>query len=673
VPVIGVSAGVRDETGIVAMMRAAGGTGCGEPGRVPCGMTIALAALRRRPGPEPSERTSPRGGIRATTVTNSTVSDGASGADGGARFEEARRVEALGRLRRATLVLLPPLTLALAVNLRVFGDGMPVRVLALLGMLGLAALTHVAVAQRAAGRRAIPIAVAFVMALGILLTGLFVEPAGGRDVHMGTISALMMGAAIVIPWGVGPQLAVGVMLACAYAFLPGWDAASGGQTVDFAFSLVDCVALSAVGAYVLDRQRRVAFAEREQALATTAQRELLLDASRELNGSLDLAETATTIARAAHALVGGDTVALVAVDERRGVLRTLAVAGAPRDVDREILNVEVPANALSSLLEQLATDGWATTASGELAGLAELIREQFGVTESLYVAVARKGELLAYLTFNYRAPDGHFTEEQRRLAEGFAPQCAIALANARLVGDLQSANRVKTEFVSTMSHELRTPLSVMLGYVDVLADAVRDEQSRIVLDRMRIAGQDLLELVQATLDLNRLESGQDPACLEAVSMHELWDELAMQFSAIRPRDGVALRWEAQGMPVAFTDRRKVKIVVKNLVGNALKFTPAGEVTAAVRLSGGRCVVVVRDTGIGIPPEHLPGIFEMFRQVDNSDRRSHGGVGLGLYIVRQLAEQLGATLDVASTVGRGTTFTLSLPTVSAERLGAAAAA
>src|SRR4029453_18895076 len=99
---------------------------------------------------------------------------------------------------------------------------------------------------------------------------------------------------------------------------------------------------------------------------------------------------------------------------------------------------------------------------------------------------------------------------------------------------------------------------------------------------------------------------------------------------------------------------------------------AGEILASVRAAGDHCLVVVRDTGIGIPAEHLHGIFEMFRQVDNSDRRAHGGVGLGLYIVRKLCEQVDATLDVRSGVGQGTTFTVSLPLVPAATQSAAAA-
>ncbi len=585
-----------------------------------------------------------------------------SGGEGGAgaRFADACRAEALGRLRRATFYLLPPLTLALAVNVRVFGDSMPLRALALIGMLALAALTHVVVGQRFAGRRAVPIAIVFVLALGALLLGVLAETSGERDVHLGSISALMMGAAIIIPWGMWPQLVVAVTIAAAYTLIPQSDVVGSTHAVDLLMSLTDCVALSTVGAYVLDRQRRQAFRDGEEARRATRERKLLLDAGAELNASLDFEDTVATITRVGRRLIEADTVACILVDHKREVLRTVAVAGDVQEVDREVLNLDVPLLALEPLLHALRTRGWAVSPGPGLEPLAQLARAQFGVLATLFVAVERDGRLLGYINFNYRRARAPFDADEIRLARGFAAQCAIALANAHLVADLHRANRVKTEFVSTMSHELRTPLSVILGYADVLDETVKDLEGRVVLDRIRVAGRELLDLVQATLDLNRLESGQDPAHCEAVGLQELWDELAGQYAAVARPSGVALRWEVIGSPHALTDRRKLKIIVKNLVGNAIKFTSQGEVHACVRATGERCLVVIRDTGMGIPAEHLDGVFEMFRQVDNSDRRAHGGVGLGLYIVRKLAEQLDATLDVRSTVDVGTTFTLSLP-------------
>jgi signal transduction histidine kinase len=228
-----------------------------------------------------------------------------------------------------------------------------------------------------------------------------------------------------------------------------------------------------------------------------------------------------------------------------------------------------------------------------------------------------------------------------------------------LVDELDRANRAKLDFVSTMSHELRTPLHIIAGYGDMLGDPEFTDRSR-ALDGIRRANAELLDLVEATLDLNRLESGRDQPQIAAVELPELWQELALELTAL-PRDaGVRLAWLPADAAVLLTDRRKVKIVLKNLVGNALKFTHRGRVEIGCRVDGSECALSVSDTGIGIAAEHLATIFEPFRQLDGSDRRRYGGVGLGLHIVQRLCRQLGAELTVTSEAGRGSTFTVRLP-------------
>jgi signal transduction histidine kinase len=343
--------------------------------------------------------------------------------------------------------------------------------------------------------------------------------------------------------------------------------------------------------------------------------------------------------------------------------------GALTAADRAVEHLEVPLETITPLIEEIRTRG-VVCVPDALPEFAALIHDQFGIRASMYTAIQHENALLGYLVFNYRRGGVTFSETDVALARGFATCCAIALAKGRLVADLQRADRVKIEFVSTMSHELRTPLHVILGYADLLADIVEEPEGRRGIERIQVSSRELLELIEATLDINRLESGSDPARLAALPMGELWDELAGEFNALPQSDGVTLRWEQTPGVVALTDRRKLKIVVKNLVGNALKFTRIGEVVASVHHEQERCVVRVRDTGIGIAAEHLSSVFEMFRQVDSSDRRSFGGVGLGLYIVRKLVEQLGATLEVTSTVGQGTTFTVSLPTTHGRAAAAA---
>jgi signal transduction histidine kinase len=229
----------------------------------------------------------------------------------------------------------------------------------------------------------------------------------------------------------------------------------------------------------------------------------------------------------------------------------------------------------------------------------------------------------------------------------------------RLVDELERANRTKLEFVSTMSHELRTPLNIIAGYGDMLRDSDFAERDR-ALDGIRRANTELLELVEATLDLNRLESGRDQPQLAPVALQDLWNELSTELAGVPRAAGVRLEWRPVTSVVLLSDRRKLKIILKNLVGNALKFTPRGHVEIDCRFDAACCVLTVADTGIGIAAEHLKSVFEPFRQVDGSDRRHYGGVGLGLHIVRRLCAQLGADVAVTSQPGRGSTFTIRLP-------------
>ena len=266
---------------------------------------------------------------------------------------------------------------------------------------------------------------------------------------------------------------------------------------------------------------------------------------------------------------------------------------------------------------------------------------------------------------------GHFRGQrtlgrpQLRLAEGLGHHASIALQNARMVADLEAADRLKSEFVSTMSHELRTPLNVIIGYTEMLreggAGPISPAQLELV-DRLDARGRELLELIEATLRVGRLEAGRDTVEIAPIELPHLVQALQAATAGLPRPEGVGFEWEVprEARPTILTDRTKLALVVRNLVSNAFKFTPDGKVVVRTMLRGGTLVIEVRDTGVGIGAEHLPIIFDMFRQVDGSMTRRHGGVGLGLYIVKQFVARLGGTVEVASTPGRGSTFRVLLP-------------
>ena len=228
----------------------------------------------------------------------------------------------------------------------------------------------------------------------------------------------------------------------------------------------------------------------------------------------------------------------------------------------------------------------------------------------------------------------------------------------------EAAERTKSEFLATMSHELRTPLNVILGYTDMLIDGGFGELPTAQVDILRRIDRNsrvLFELISMVLDLNRLEAGRLPVDVKEVRAAQLLGELKAEMQGLCEQSGLAHVWQgAPGLPLLYTDPGKLKVVLKNLVSNAVKFTKEGSVTVEAQMQRGGVEFRVRDTGIGIPADALSFIFEPFRQVDSSDTRLYSGSGLGLHIVQRLLGLLGGTITVESVVGQGSTFRVWLP-------------
>ena len=286
-----------------------------------------------------------------------------------------------------------------------------------------------------------------------------------------------------------------------------------------------------------------------------------------------------------------------------------------------------------------------------------------GVQVALYLALRRGEALIGVLSAGYRTRSEPFTARQERVAHGIAQLASMALQNARLVEELEHANRLKDDFLAMFSHELRTPLNIILGYNDLLLGGMfgdlTTEQAEI-LRRVNKSAQGLTTLVAAILDLSRLEMRQLPLKLQEVNLATLVEEVKTETENQGGKEGLVHLARRSATAGLRTDSLKLKIILKNLLNNALKFTERGSITLDVHPHADGVEITVADTGVGIAPDAMPIIFDAFRQADSSTTRHYSGVGLGLYIVRRFLDLLGGSITVESEVGRGSTFRLFLP-------------
>ncbi len=331
---------------------------------------------------------------------------------------------------------------------------------------------------------------------------------------------------------------------------------------------------------------------------------------------------------------------------------------------RELVRMmRIPRAAIATLLSQLDQHEVVHLIPTATPGLSAAFAMEHGSSATLYIALRRGANIIGILTAGHRK-HGAFAERHERIARGITQIASITLANAELLEELARANRLKSEFVATMSHELRTPLHIILGYTEMLlggAYGVVSAQQADPLDRMDKNARELLEMIQATLDLSRLEGNTVEVQVQDIVTPSFLRELDMETRALQHASNLRFEWDIPAeLPVLQSDPVKLKMVLKNLIGNAVKFTDTGYVTIGAVGRDGGVEISVADSGIGIPPEHHAAIFEAFRQVDGSDTRRHDGAGLGLYIVQRLLEVLGGSISVQSRVGQGSTFRVWLP-------------
>lgn len=375
----------------------------------------------------------------------------------------------------------------------------------------------------------------------------------------------------------------------------------------------------------------------------------------------EVADTTALLAilcEAASAQCGGQGATLVSVEDDEGILVSAVGLLAPARGRRFPLAGSLAREALESRQVAMVEDFAAT----ERPLVQRLTDIPIGpILVAPLIAHERVLGLLVVARDRRSIP--FTTRDSQRLA-AVADYAALAVWKSQLLEHAQEADRAKGRFLATMSHELRTPLTALAGYEELLVDSVLgplNDPQREVLERMHYVTEHLAAVIEEVLAYTNLETGGETVRPTDFLAADLLSAAAAVVQPLADQKRIPLVTESEAKPIRMTtDIDKARQIIVILVGNAIKFTEKGEVRLSVSQLDGEVRYGVCDTGIGIAPVDIQRLFRPFTQLDSGLTRKHGGTGLGLYISQRLAGLLRGRIEVASTPGVGSTFTLVLP-------------
>jgi signal transduction histidine kinase/DNA-binding response OmpR family regulator len=413
------------------------------------------------------------------------------------------------------------------------------------------------------------------------------------------------------------------------------------------------------------------------------------EVSQALSSTLDLETVLSTIVSRANQLADADGGSVYEYDERSEVFHLRATDNLDEEVVVVARRTPVPRSEGVLGRMTMTREPVQIPDIGQPGAYRSPLRDvllRTGTRALLAVPLLREDSLIGGLTINKKTP-GEFSPEVIDLLKTFAAQSALAIQNARLfreIGDksrqLELADRHKSEFLANMSHELRTPLNAIIGYSEMLQEDAADmgaEQFTDDLKRINAAGKHLLELINAVLDLSKIEAGKMDLYLESFDVAGLVRDIAAVIQPLAAKNANRLEVRcSDAIGTMRADLTKVRQALFNLLSNACKFTDRGTISLAVAreaVDGQESMVFsVGDTGIGMTPEQLTRLFEVFSQADAATTRKYGGTGLGLALSRRLCRMMGGDVTVESEAGRGSTFAIRLPALVADAVDEPAA-
>jgi signal transduction histidine kinase len=398
------------------------------------------------------------------------------------------------------------------------------------------------------------------------------------------------------------------------------------------------------------------------------------EVSQAVNSTLDLETVLSTIVTKAVQLSGTEAGAIYVYDEVKSEFELQSTYGMSEELIAAIKEHRVGVGVGA---DDPVGKAYAMRAMVQIHDLREEAKTpvlefvlQAGYRALLVVPLVGPESVVGALVVRRKAP-GEFPKQTTDLLQTFAAQSVLAIQNAHLfteIGEkshqLEVASQHKSQFLANMSHELRTPLNAILGYTELMLDQIygeMPEKVKGVLERVQSNGKHLLGLINDVLDLSKIEAGQLVLSLTDYLIKDVVQSVFSAVESLANNKNLSFKLEVPAnLPAGHGDERRITQVLLNLVGNAIKFTDAGEVRITAGASNGAFTVSVCDTGPGIDPADQVKIFEEFQQADLSATKQKAGTGLGLAIARRIIEMHGGKLWVESATGCGSTFSFTIP-------------